>query len=87
MSETRSINRGTALTAAVLTALYWFWESRAEGNIRVDLLLIYPVLFGCYIGAFWPRFKSGSILLALALMVVNAGWFVVSYDLFDKHPG
>ena len=29
----------------IVTLLYWFWESQAEGNIRVDLLLIYPLLF------------------------------------------
>lgn len=27
------------------TIIYWWWESQAEGNIRVDLLIIYPVLF------------------------------------------
>jgi len=34
-----------ALLVGGATLAYWVWESRAAGNIRVDLLLIYPLLF------------------------------------------
>lgn len=73
--------------STALTILYWYWESQAEGNIRIDLLLIYPVLFVSYLICLWPRFKFYSLLIALGLMGFNIGFFIISYDLFNKHLG
>ena len=70
-----------------LTALYGVWESRTGGNIRVDLLLIFPALFSSYLVALWPRFRYWSIPIAATLMAINFGYFVISYRLFDKYPG
>lgn len=70
-----------------VTGTYWAWESRAQGNIRVDLLLIYPLLFGVYVFVFWKRFRWASLGLALLLMAVNAAFFVNSAAWFDKRPG
>lgn len=71
----------------LMTAFYWFWESRAEGNIRIDLLIIYPFLFGLYTFCFWKKFRWWSPLASLFLMGLNIGFLMISYDLFDKHPG
>ena len=87
MKGDRAVSRAGAVVSLVLTALYWVWESQAEGNIRVDLLLIYPWLFVSYLVTLWPRFRYGSVLIASLLMVVNIGYFVISYRLFDKNPG
>jgi hypothetical protein len=82
------------------TLLYWYWESSAEGNIRVDLLVIYPTLFLIYLSVLFvllARKKFGfisslsailfSILGAAALMGINYLFLMISYDLFDKNPG
>jgi hypothetical protein len=87
MSAHGRCHRISALVALALTALYWIWESRAGGNIRVDLLLIYPALLFCYLISLWPRFRYWSIPIAVSLMAVNFVYFVISYRLFDKHPG
>jgi hypothetical protein len=73
--------------SAILTALYWVWESQASGNIRIDLLLIYPVLSIAYVLFLWPRFRYWSILVAMGLMALNFVYFVNSYSLFDKNRG
>ena len=86
-SSMNSAAKKGVYTAAALTAIYWLWESRAEGNIRVDLLLIYPVLIAAYLKSFWPRFRFYSILITLGLMALNFCFFVISYDLFNKSPG
>ena len=79
---------GVGVTVSlVITALYWFWESVAEGNIRVDLLLIYPVLFATYSLCLWPRFRWWVLLIAPLLMLLNCAYMVMSYRLFDKNPG
>jgi hypothetical protein len=71
----------------LLTIAYWMWESRASGNIRVDLLLMYPLLFCGYIYFLWPRFRWLSVLFSSLLMALNFGYFVMSYSWFHKHPG
>ncbi|HEX9657045.1 MAG TPA: hypothetical protein VGB89_09075 [Bacteroidota bacterium] len=72
----------------ILTTLaYWAWETQASGNIRVDLLLIYPLLFLVYILFLWRRFRWRSVLLSLLLMGVNFVFFVLSYSWFHKNPG
>lgn len=71
----------------IITALYWLWETKAEGNIRVDLLLLYPFLFISYIIALWPKFRALSIVIAAILMVINIYFSIISYDLFDKLRG
>lgn len=78
--------RGVSLLVGT-TLAYWVWESRAAGNIRVDLHLIYPFLFSVYVFYFWKRFRGWSWIFALALMGVNAMFFVNSYAWFGKHPG
>jgi hypothetical protein len=76
-----------ALVAVTMTALYWIWESRASGNIRVDLGLIYPILFCSYMVTLWSRFGFWSVPIAFSLMVINFVYFVISYSFFDKNPG
>lgn len=71
----------------LFTLSYWAWETRVPGNIRVDLLLIYPVLFSCYIIAFWSMMKWKALFPALVLMALNCGFVVLSYSLFGKYPG
>ena len=69
-----------------MTLLYWFWESQAGGNIRADLVLGYPLLFGLYI-YFLQRLRWLSVVCAFALMVANYCFFAISYTLFDKPLG
>lgn len=69
------------------TLLYWVWESQAEGNIRIDLLLLYPILFAIYIWAFWKRYKLYSIVFSVGLMTLNIIFFMSSYELFGKNLG
>lgn len=71
----------------LLTLAYWYWESRAAGNIRVDLLLIYPFLFATYMICLWRRFKWYALLLAGIFMALNFGFFIQSYSWFNKYPG
>lgn len=73
--------------AGIATTLYWVWEARAGGNIRIDLLLIYPLLFISYQMALWPRFKFRSILLSVAIMALNIGFMIASYKVFGKNTG
>ncbi|MCM0080858.1 hypothetical protein L4X63_04560 [Geomonas sp. Red32] len=69
------------------TLAYWAWESQASGNIRVDLLLIYPLLFFGYLRFLWPGFRWLSILISLFLMAVNLVFFANSYTWFHKNLG
>ncbi len=77
----------STLGVVVFTLAYWAWESQASGNIRVDLLLIYPLLFFGYILLLWRRFRWWSIALSMALMALNFGFMLGSYSWFGKHPG
>jgi len=78
----------TSLAIVIIsTLLYWFWESQAEGNIRIDLLVIYPVLFLIYLVTLWGRFRYLSIPIGFLLMLINIGFFMISYDLFNKNLG
>jgi hypothetical protein len=70
-----------------LTLAYWFWESKASGNIRVDLILIYPLLFVGYLILLWRRIRWWALLVTLVLMALNFGFFINSYEWFDKNPG
>lgn len=74
------------ICCVVITLLYWAWESQACGNIRIDLLLAYPLLFGLYI-YFLQRLSWISLILAFAFMVANYCFFAISYSLFDKPLG
>jgi hypothetical protein len=77
-----------SLAAVVTTTLvYWAWETQASGNIRVDLLLIYPILFFSYILFLWHRFRWLSIVYSLLLMGLNFGFSMMSYSWFHKNPG
>jgi hypothetical protein len=69
------------------TLLYWYWESIAQGNIRIDLFIIYPVLFAIYSKSLWRRYSFYSLLISALIMVLNIVYFVYSYELFDKYPG
>lgn len=71
----------------ISTFLYWIWESQAQGNIRIDLFLFYPILFATYIGAFWKGYRFYSILFSCLIMMLNIIFFIFSYQLFDKNPG
>lgn len=86
-SEKNTGLKGYVLIPVVVTLLYWFWESRAAGNIRVDLLFIYPALFAIYIAALWRRFRFYSVIIAAVIMGINYAFALLSYDLFDKYPG
>ncbi|NKC00727.1 MAG: hypothetical protein GKR90_19840 [Pseudomonadales bacterium] len=75
------------LTTLVVTVLYWIWESQAEGNIRIDLLLLYPILIVLYTSIWWSKLKWKALIITAGAMLLNVGFFLVSYDLFGKHPG
>jgi len=90
-SPTTPQDRGVSLRtgiicSAAITLLYWAWESQAGGNIRVDLVLGYPLLFGLYL-YFLQRIGWASLPAALALMLLNYCFFMASYSLFDKPLG
>jgi hypothetical protein len=74
-------------SAALLTLAYWTWEAQAAGNIRADLILLYPFLFGSYLMFFWRMLKWKALIPALALMAANVGFFIMSYSWFGKYPG
>ncbi|TWU35834.1 hypothetical protein Q31b_52690 [Novipirellula aureliae] len=80
-----SIPVGIGICAAI-TVVYWIWESRTGGNIRVDLLLFYPVLFGLYLYSL-QRLGWLSAIITLLLMVANYCFFAISYSLFDLPLG
>jgi len=69
---------------AIFTLAYWGWESQVSGNIRVDLLLIYPLLFCAYIYFLWFRLRWFSILVSILLMILNMVFFTNSYSWFHK---
>jgi hypothetical protein len=79
--------RSYILIPLTVTLLYWYWESVAWGNIRVDLLVIYPTLFLIYIASLWRRYKFYALLISMILMAMNICFLLISYDLFDKYPG
>jgi hypothetical protein len=70
-----------------LTAIYLLWESLASGNIRVDLLIIYPCLFAAYNLLLWPQFRWKSLIFSSALMGLNFWFMTQSYSWFHKHLG
>ncbi len=72
---------------AVVTLLYWYWESRAEGNIRADLLFIFPALLLLYLKAFMIKFGKKGIIFALLLATLNCAFAYYSYQLFGKNIG
>jgi hypothetical protein len=71
----------------VITFLYWLWESKAEGNIRIDLFFLYPILFMTYTKLLWKPLRWKAFLVSLLLMALNILFFIMSYSLFDKAPG
>ena len=71
----------------IITLLYWVYEAQAPGNIRVDLLLFYPILFVIYLLALWQRFKYYAIVISIGLMILNIIFFINSYKLFHKNVG
>lgn len=85
--EKEKVSVTALLCILIPTFFYWYWESKAEGNIRIDLMLIYPILFSVYIKALWNKFSYYAILLSILLMVVNIIYSIFSYQLFDKYPG
>ncbi|MEM6692797.1 MAG: hypothetical protein AAF664_25440 [Planctomycetota bacterium] len=58
------------ICSSLMKLLYWAWESQAGGNIRVDLVFGYALLFGLYV-YFLPRLGWASVALAFALMLAN----------------
>lgn len=86
LSESRFTKKHLSILL-ISTLLYWVWESQAQGNIRIDLFLFYPILFAVYIGAFWKRYGFYSIVFSSFIMVLNILFFIFSYRLFDKNLG
>ena len=87
VEERKNTIKSYILIPVVITLLYWYWESIASGNIRADLLVIYPALFFIYIVALWRKYKFYSVMISILLMAVNYAFSLISYDLFDKYPG
>jgi hypothetical protein len=81
------LSKHSTIYIIIPTLLYWYWESRAEGNIRIDLLIIYPILFAIYIAVLWGKFRYYSLFISALLMVINILFFIFSYDFFGKYPG
>lgn len=71
----------------VPTFAYWAWEIIASGNIRIDLILIYPILFIIYIKTLWRTKKVYSIFIAIAFMIINILYSILSYEIFNKYHG
>lgn len=81
------ISKFRFLLIIIVTGLYWFWESQAEGNIRIDILILYPFMGLIYLWAFWQWLKWKAIFACLTLIAINYGFMMISYDLFNKFPG
>jgi hypothetical protein len=73
--------------ALSMSLLYWIWECQVSGNIRVDLLFIYPSLLIIYLGCLWPNFKFKSILMAIFLMLINIAVMILTYKFLNKRLG
>jgi len=87
MESNNKLSKISIVFIIIPTLLYWYWESIASGNIRIDLLLIYPALFTVYVASLWKRYRYYSVLISTLIMVVNIVFFIFSYDLFGKYPG
>lgn len=87
VEESKNNIKAYIFVPVVITLLYWYWESIVAGNIRVDLLIIYPGLFVIYIVALWGKYRLYSVLISTLIMAINYIFFLISYDLFDKYPG
>lgn len=85
MKTSNKLSSFSIVLIIISTLLYWYWESIAQGNIRIDLLVIYPVLFAVYLISLWRRYGFYSLLISALLMVLNIIYFVFSYELFDKY--
>lgn len=81
------ISKFKLILIILTTAGYWFWESQAEGNIRIDILVLYPLMSLIYLWALWQWLKFKAIIVCLLLLAINYGFLMISYDLFDKFPG
>jgi hypothetical protein len=86
-SKPSAMGKSSYAGVIVSTLAYWGWESRASGNIRIDLVFIYPLLFYWYMRFLWPRFRWLSILISLLLMALNLFFFTHSYSWFHKSLG
>jgi uncharacterized membrane-anchored protein YitT (DUF2179 family) len=87
MESNNKLSKISIVFIIIPTLLYWYWESIASGNIRIDLLLIYPALFTVYVASLWKRYRYYSVLISTLIMVVNIVFFIFSYILFGKYPG
>lgn len=87
IKENSEFRKTYLLLSIAATLFYWYWETVASGNIRVDLIIIYPALFLLYLITLWNKFKFYSVPIAVFLMAVNFLLFLFSYDLFNKNPG
>ena len=75
------------LIVIIITFIYWLWESKAEGNIRIDLIICYPVLLLIYFVSLMSMGKFKALVLTIILMIINFGFMMISYELFNKNPG
>ena len=87
MGDPKKSLKISLLSIAVLTGLYLFWESRATGNIRIDLLVLYPSLFATYAILLWRHLKWLTLVPASLLMLLNFWFMTHSYHWFHKFPG
>ena len=87
MTTNNKLSSNSIVIIIVFTLLYWYWESIAEGNLRIDLFIIYPVLFAIYSKSLWRKYGFYSLLISTLIMILNIVFFAYSYELFDKYPG
>lgn len=85
--QSNALKKKYLFLSAAATLLYWYWESIASGNIRVDLLIIYPVLYTMYTVTLWNKFRWYSLFISAILMGINIVVMIISYSLFGKNPG
>ncbi|MCP4913601.1 MAG: hypothetical protein GY909_10820 [Oligoflexia bacterium] len=75
------------IVTLVLFSLYAIWEANAEGNIRIDIIIIYPILFILYAATWWKEYKWKALFISFILSAFQYGFMILSYPLFNKYYG
>lgn len=83
----RKMPSNSFLLPIVFTLLYWWWESHVGGNIRIDLFIIYPLMFLVYFKAFERSNRTSALLISSFLMACNFVFCLLSYWMFNKSVG
>ncbi len=81
MEDSNKLSIYSVIFIISITLLYWYWEAIAEGDIRIDLLVIYPAIFVSYLVSLWKKYGYYSILISTNMMLINIVYFILSYDL------